>query len=611
MIQEIINFSKEIGKESITPQKGLNILLDFNDEDKVMLKYGIYISLNKRIESDFLENDDEFFKECAIKAAISGNQVHQNKRFVRQIKTNSPYCTGLSFQNESKLFEQGWEAGLKDYFDKATKYLSEDEVVQQKVKAFQNFLINSWNETICNFFKKIDAENEKLDKNNQIKLIRDEKSLQEIYCFLNIENSYYEKANKQCLKDNAAGMKGSDLSFSKELLVYPSKKKYLPHHTAPFDVSYATPNETNNELGIFFSKLGKKDFPKPLPIFIDSNESNLNLNDRFVKIYNKSGKKKNFKEILEDLFAEGVEERNIQNFYLLNAFKGKSGFVMQDFEFVPQFRYKLEEMSVTNVFSLPETPDEHSINTIFDFHEKVIQPIFNWKMSNNNFFNDLTSKSFKNQLNTYRLVQRYRKPIFDFIYKSKVQAISGMAFKDIVDSEIKDAFTNHQMFSNRKFKEERIKQLLNIYFSINHHFDPNNINFHQSKDFNMAKTTKDLMEQIKMLTLSTEAHIEAGNDEFFAFCLGQLIHYLVSQNQSSKKSHSLLMPYLQKNDFKNLREKVKEDIKKYGYAINFNNKRFNKISAEIMGFSPAKSLQEMKMFVLAGYFAQNVLYSKS
>ncbi len=608
MIQEIIEFTKEIGNEAISPPKGLNMLVDFDEYGNPIIEYGIYISPTKKVEADFLKHDDDFFNNCAQKYPVTGNQVHSNKRFVRQIETNSPYCIGFSFKNEAIVVENDWQENIDIYLKESENYLDKSENIKLKINCYQSFITNSLQNELTNFFLKLESKNEQLDRSNKIKLKRDKDSADKIYCYLNIENKYYEKANTACVTEKAASAKGSNIKFSEVLSVYPGKKPYLYHSTAPFRISYPTSDEVNKTIGDFFNKLGRKQYPKPLPIFIDKNE--FGLNEKFITIFEKSGKKKGFKEIIEELFKEGIEEKNIQNYYLLNAYKGKK-VVIQDLDFVPQFRYSIGSVSIYNLFNIEEELDELKIKTIFEFHEIVIQELFDKKLSNNNFFGDLNTKAFKYKMNIFRLVQRYRQPIFDFIYKSKIQAISGLAFKDIVTSEIKDAFTNHQRFSNRKLKEERIKKLLNIYFSINHHFDPNNLNFHQSKNFNMAKTTKELIDKIKELIQSKDVHVAEGNNELFAFCTGQLIHYLVSQNQSSKKSHSLLLPYLQKNDFDNLKVKIKDDLKKYSYAINFSNKKFNKLTSEIMGFVPSKNLREMEMFVLAGYFAPNILYSKS
>ena len=610
MIQEIIEFNNEIGNDAVSPPKGLNILVDFDEKDEPIIDVGIYVSLNKQEETKFLSSNKDFFNSCAIKSTMAGIQVHQNSRFTRQIKTNSPYCIGFSFTNEAKILELGWSFTINQYFSEAINYIEKDKaVILGKIEKFRLFITNELQKELEILFKRIEGENNDRDKKNQIRLERGEKSNQEMICFLNVPNHFYKEGNEKVLSAKAQGAKGSAYSLSKELFVYPNKKEYLPHHTATFQYGYPTPQNDTNLIGDFFSKLGKGEFPRPLPIFIDKNE--IGLNERFVTIFKKSGKKKNFKEILEELFESGVVEKNIQNYYLLVACKKKGGFSMQDLEFVPQFRYKLNGFSIKNIFDMPDVSDELKIETVFDFHEKVIQVLLVGKLDTNNFFNDLIPKSFKNKLNTYRLVQKYRKPIFDYIYKSKIQAISGLNFNDIITTEIKDAFTNHHRFPNKKLKEERIKILLNIYFSLNHHFDPNNLNFNKSKQFNMADTTKTLIEQTKVLVQSLETHIEKNDNDLFAFCIGQVINYLVSQNQSSNKNHSLLLPYLQKNDFETLNQKIKEDVKKYGYAINFHNKRFNKIISETSGFKPTKNLKELEMFVFAGYFAQNIIYPKS
>jgi hypothetical protein len=57
-----------------------------------------------------------------------------------------------------------------------------------------------------------------------------------------------------------------------------------------------------------------------------------------------------------------------------------------------------------------------------------------------------------------------------------------------------------------------------------------------------------------------------------------------------------------------LKRKAKEDITKYSYKISFSNQKFNKISSEVLGYSPEPKFDDLISFFLAGYFSKNIIY---
>ena len=124
----------------------------------------------------------------------------------------------------------------------------------------------------------------------------------------------------------------------------------------------------------------------------------------------------------------------------------------------------------------------------------------------------------------------------------------------------------------------------------------------------MATKTKELLAYAQKIVSDDEKHFEDGEDMEFAFCFGQLVYYLLSQSEASNKTHSLLLAYLQKSDFDLLKQKAKEDATKYSYKISFNNKKFNKMSGEVFGYTPATKFSDLVSFFLAGYFSKNIIY---
>jgi CRISPR-associated protein Csh1 len=255
------------------------------------------------------------------------------------------------------------------------------------------------------------------------------------------------------------------------------------------------------------------------------------------------------------------------------------------------------------------------IYNIFDFQKIIVRELFDnclfkkdekKETFSNNYWGEVKSQFCKTN-NNYRLILQYRKAFYDYIYKSKKQMITGDMLKDIILSSIVDTLRDDKYRPENYAKEERIKRLLNIYFSLNQHFDTNNNNFNKIK-ISMVTKTKDLLDYSQELVSNEDKHLEENQDAEFAFCFGQMVFYLLAQSEASNKTHSLLLAYLQKADFDILKQKAKEDITKYSYKISFNNKKFNKISSEILGYLPNAKFNDLISFFLAGYFSKNMIF---
>src|SRR5690606_26060510 len=105
----------------------------------------------------------------------------------------------------------------------------------------------------------------------------------------------------------------------------------------------------------------------------------------------------------------------------------------------------------------------------------------------------------------FRLILQYRKAFYDFVYKSKRQAITGRMLNDIILSGVIDTLKDEEYRTKNPAKEERIKTLLNIYFNLNQHFDTSNNNFTKINT-SMAIKTKELLAYAQELVSDDEKH---------------------------------------------------------------------------------------------------------
>ncbi|MEO9144579.1 MAG: hypothetical protein ABI237_03400 [Ginsengibacter sp.] len=612
MIYEIINFEKalkESGEEqqAVTP-RGLNILFSVENGQEI-IKWGIYPYDMDRKNIPF---DTDHFNKCGQLYQYTTGLI-SNKRHDRKNESCSmfSYILRLSAIEDIKI-NSDWSISVENYKSKASQFfdLNGKPELKNGFEKFISFLKTDLIIKLGEIVKSVETYNE-IEK-KKIKLDK-------VFIFFDTKEEYYKEAQINCLQGNPISEKKSesqdDMEYHEDykesdlMSGFSAHKEFLLHRTAPFKYDFKIPSSYITIINDFFTKLSSS-FPKPLPIFIDKKE----LNRKVINIFEKD-KKLTFADIFERIYAtnEGIEDGDLQNYYLLYAQKIIGGFEIKDLEFVPSFNYILN-YKIEHVFdTVKKLP--FVINTIFDFQRIIIGELFDNCLIKfdekegrftNNYWGEVKEK-FCKSTNNFRLILQYRKAFYDFVYKSMRQAITGRMLNDIILSGVVDALKDEKFRTKNPAKEERIKTLLNIYFNLNQHFDTNNNNFTKINT-SMATKTKELISYAQELVSNDDKHFEENEDVEFAFCFGQLVFYLLSQSEASKKTHSLLLTYLQKPDFNLLKQKAKEDATKYSYRISFHNKKFNKMCGEVFGYTPQTKFNDLISFFLAGYFSKNIIY---
>ncbi len=394
------------------------------------------------------------------------------------------------------------------------------------------------------------------------------------------------------------------------------KKVFLRHQTAPYVINERVDQEILKRLYQFEKLLlsEPRKLPNPLPIFVDEKE----LNSEVVRLYRSNPDKPlTFHEIIRQLFEQKKED--LSKYYLMNWKKGivsnKLTAIINDFEFVPMFKYELGKILIRNVMEIQDYK-ERKIENVFEL-ESVIDKQFFYKIQKetkyryeNLFFNYFSDdvepqKGYEIRAVVKNNLLKYRKAFYDYIYKSRTQAITGKMFYDLALSTIIDEIKQNDNFD----ETYTIREKLNILFSLNHIFDKNNNNF---KGVNMASKIPEYQERMRKIFNDENYHI--AEDDEFAFAAGQLIYYILKQSKSSNKSHALLEPFISKSDPKQFRQMIIRGIDQYKHAFEWYGSgkgRFEKLTGEIMGYECKTSINEMLPVILAGYFSQSLIYEPS
>jgi CRISPR-associated protein Csh1 len=603
MIHEIVKFieyleenSPEIFQENLKLKEGVYVFLEKESKDLVVKEENV-LRVDKNTERNelyekFLEMKVNTEMINAMKSFNSGPKIY--------IEIGSPFAISIPYKAVTDKGINKRLSAAEAYFKAAEKYLP-DEISKHKEweSEFKKFVLTQVYDLIeeKEYFKK-------LKKTDTIYFFLKEPSLNDYK--KNHQRFLSEKLfNKD--KYNIKTNTGKLFGISDELSGFNDKKVFLKHKTAPIELNYRVSGNDAMKLYKFFRlQQQNKILPNPMPVFVDKNE----LTEEVIKFY-KEDKKRGHKEIVEHLIQD--KKADLQNYYLLFFQNNLKGSRIIDLDFVPVFKYNTDDMPVVYaIFNVKSKEkgnilQDLNINNIFHFQSSILNTIFNNQLITETknglwikYFDDLDVKPEYGATETIvNLFYKYRKSFYDFIYKSKRQAITQSMFYDIMSNTILDDI-KHDKDYDKTFK---IKEKLNIWFSFYNYF--NNI----KNKVDMVNKTKLLFEKTKLIAQTDNEHI--SNDEEFAFAAGQLIRTILNKSESGERSHAMLEPFLQKTDCEQFKLAVAREFDKYKHAFRFykgdkNRYAFDKIMSEVMGVETEINMKKLLPYILAGYFSETI-----
>lgn len=618
MIKEICQFvetleeqAPDLFEEGAKLKEGIYVALDIGLED------GKYVLKNVDEHGNILKEDiglftkkeelTPFFEKCR-KVLQSSNPVDKNKIFNPNLKifnvTCSPYAVGFTkkgiMNNIEKIRKDGTIVGKegilnelsKQYLKKAEEYIEEGQS-----SAWFNAL-KSW--LTANFWGLVD----KIGFND----LKDGYVI--VFFHKEVPIEQYKKPYLKYIGENVFNKAEFNTSYqdiiygvSDSLNTFNDKKRFLKHQSAIFRFNYRVHGEDAQLILKFYQLSKNKQLPNPLPIFVDIEESNLNAD--VVKLFNYEGVA-GFSEIIRSLL--NLRKTNLQNFYLLFIQKGQ----IIDLDFVPVFKYTLKDKA-ENDFTLKEIFGTEPIvyfkskeHNVFDFQFMVVNPIFNKQLVQETkagnmwikYFDELEIKPDYGLTDViYNLLYKYRKAWYDFIYKSKQQAITMTMIDEMFMESIIDDLRHDEELK----KTSQIRKKLSLWFGLQPLFE-NNFN-----TISMANKTVELQSKIREIAQTESFHI--SSDDEFAFAAGQIIWKLLIQSESANRSHALLEPFLQKTEPILFKQAIASTFNMYKYklALYPTKYEFDKLFSEVMGYDPdISNMKEHLPMILAGYFSESI-----
>ncbi len=621
MIQEIVNFMKylresspKIFEEGLEPSKGLHILVELDENGNAKKFPGEkgkdWDYYDGGDLSEFLENIVQF-EQQTLRIGTRMNKVFDKKK---QIFSCSPFA--ISFKKQSllnpKLKGKGFEkiTNLLDfYFSKGIveSLDSKEARLKKLVEMFKNFL----KQDLRNVSEIEEFNNMKKDFfiNIYLKLPLDKYTkVHDNYLKRNLFNKNDYNTDKE-ITDKTYGLSGFFNGLN-------SKKPFLQHKTATMyrGIPVRIKAEDTIYLNDFDILLRRKIFPNPLLIFIDERE--FETSDQIIKMFRQNTKLP-YGEIIKKLFDEN-ENLLLENYYLLFFGYENKKIVLKDFDFVSRFRYHLKDLEgryprVKNLFGIKkkdtnELISDREIKNIFQFEWGIVRTIFNnslVRIDKNNiysvkYFEDIDPKYVSGGDLVYLLILKYRKAFYDYIYKSKEEAINCQMWDEILWNSILADIKHDRNFD----KGYVIKEKLNIWFSFYNYF-ANNIG-----RISMSSKIPELLEKMREIVNDSAEEKHFNSVDEFMFGAGQLIYYLLQQSRAAERSHALLEPFIQKVKADQLQDSIARLINTYKHELSFGQGRFERLAAEVLAFDTKENLKKYQRFLLAGYFSTPVIFEK-
>lgn len=652
MIREIINFTNgllsdipDIMQWNIQPDKGLHVFIDIdetgnwaNQNLQQGIDYDYYDGKNQDIK---LWNDCIRYQEAT--EYITMNKVSKFDK-KKKIHSCSPFAVAFNFNFNDK---EKSELGIK-IFKKSDKPSKEELksnnvliraqrriVIEERLKDYQSNSLSIYGikekdgdlfsnqpfiygKQIMGFFNNMHKILNAVELIAEYSLLTGKDYLH-LYLRTIPIDVQEELHNRYVKQEIFSGEVMSKEHFGSVgfFTAYNQKKPFLRHRTSFLKdgVSQRFSEEDAITLYTFEKLLRRKPqcLPNPLPIMIDGRE----WNKRVIKLFNESGDTLSFRDLLKQLFAK-YNMKSLPNYYLLNLSKTVSGIVINDFDFVPLFRYYLDGdivvSNVTNSSSLQdksfEREREISIKTIFDFERVAVREVFNNSLVKikedkyvTNYFGEIDSNYVIGGTLMSNLMQKYRKAIYAYIYKSDTNAINASMFDDIMYQSVLSNI-KQDTFENKRFEwNNSIKKKINIWFSLYKMFNQND------KREYMVTKINELKNEISRVT---KGETDLLSPESFAFGAGQLVSYLMDRSVSTNKTYAMLEPYLQKGKSRLLQDAIAQTVTVYKHDINQIYKgRFEFLASQVLTYGGDIDMKPLLKYFLAGCFSPCIIYEKT
>ena len=218
--------------------------------------------------------------------------------------------------------------------------------------------------------------------------------------------------------------------------------------------------------------------------------------------------------------------------------------------------------------------------------------------------------NFKKGVETHKkyLIYKYRQKIFHLVYRNQ-RSLSGGDVEEIVTIQLEKRIQDGSVSWPYNHKNSKDKELLDFYLN-SHLFVRNPSKFIQK---NGGKKMLEQIRKEKKDILKNEDGPNIDSDKKFAYYLGQIVYYLISQSETKDdKKMGLLTPMLSCQTPQTLKNIVVEKyLDKYGYKLRTYHDFRHKILSATLDYLDSKlnvPFSKIKIPFYIGFFDENIFY---
>jgi CRISPR-associated protein Csh1 len=624
MIKELITFTNNLDEEfknlAYTPSKGLHVVVKSNENNIIEVEKYMYYNGTDEI-------NDGLSEVLTFERYSSYISMNQQQKFDKKQKIHSasPFSFAFNFslgsdkakianihaeiksvmndekdKDEFDLRVKEFKIALvkesvENYFSNAKKLCLDEisEELEHQMQALEKFCkLEFWNELPNMTMQKNISRKKDIEEWIDVSILSELKEKDYVRVYLSdVDIEIWKSAYEKYYQGEYPHIEYKTTDF---ISTYPDKKPFMSHQTASFE-TYQVNGIDANILQQFKDVLSAKPkiIPNPFPLFIYKEE----LQNALISLFN-SNRSLSYTEMVNALWDNHKNDFN--NYYLINYYIAKD-IVFQDFDFVSKFDYEFD-VQIENLFEIQEKGGKSlfyypKIKNVFELEQIVFKQLIQSKYLKLDYFGELKKDDYEGLGNTFQSLSKYRKTVYDFVYKSRRQGIDEFIFTDMVFAHIKDDLKQNNGYS--------IKEKLNIWFSLFENFQQNN----HKNEVTMASRLKEYQEFVSQLSMG-KVDVDNATEKEFAFAAGQVIDYLLGKSQAQDKSYQLLEPYLQQAKCQEFKRAIANDIARYKHAINDGETRFKSVCDFVLTYETGVNMKELMPEILAGAFSKCQFFHK-
>jgi CRISPR-associated protein Csh1 len=274
--------------------------------------------------------------------------------------------------------------------------------------------------------------------------------------------------------------------------------------------------------------------------------------------------------------------------------------VIDEYDFLPGLTdqlmptLKLENFLLLDDFTPKNIHSKAELESIVDdwlFNKNLIRNYFNKSPKPNGWLS-----SFQ-----IGLLIRYRDALRNY-FRKDVERDVVSCIDQLSQAMLKEMLLRE---SYPKLEDTKIAKGLNLRLSLLTYFKIKEKVELGNQLVNLAQGLK-----AKLITDKTDEILSCENDKEFYYYAGQLVRYLISKSQAYKPTYAIIDHVVDAKDVSKFKQEIIKLHKKYSHALGWNNIRYNRLLAAVMGYECLTEKESGFDLFLAGAASPNIIYFK-